>query len=834
LGLFWLSFDPQKDHFYASISTTSSMKLLKKYISCPTCNRTIGFSHRHNLEQCAYTGELVCTRCVISGRFSPNIAEKIPDDFKEKFRIWNVLLFLLVAFLGYYYLQLAWWTMPGWRIYDLSLLLEDALYILKFLIIGIIIIIISTKLPHLGDWLFYWWISIEKNKMKVGQAIADMAKGEYLSKSKLYNFKRSLFEKVKQNKFKILFLLSSILNIAMIPLFFILRSSETLPGTYFSAFAGIIYVGSLICNFLMILVASMFYCHKNYENKKQRIIIELLSWIYVILFPIILITFVLGEFTILGVSAELNIPEFDQGLIIHQIIFVIQTLLIILLSYFLLKMANPNLNLKENEYLGWKYQWKLAKEKGEKEGKLYVIKQIPKIFARIIFSAILLILLILFTVLTAVDPTMAFGVVAPNVLLLGVAVPICFTTLKLLKRKPKRFTQLFWTAAKVSTVIITIACIPAVMTPSWTNISIEAQFDQEFGKDWDSRIPEEVKANWRQTPYSAFENFFGFKIPWGEAEFNVIYCQDSPRWVRNSSTREIISNGSSKYTGKVDSFPIDLYLPPGYEFGKGNETFPVIIFFHGSGMDKGSGNANMSVSRYMANQGYLVVDAMYGYVGWTDHDATGKKKGYDFADTIHHIGSLTKYLANNSAYYHVDVDNFYFAGRSYGGVMAPICGYGYNISFFGTNFSSEITVRGVIPFYGAHGMFDMDSDLRTNEILFGDAELQTPELRGSSHPDDPEYNPEWVFFSPYNLVNPKITGSPKVAPTLFIHGTQDPLVPPEWDKVLQEDLHENGNVGITAFYPLGSHASDVIHWSPYGQSVVYYMERFCAITRSYS
>ena len=111
--------------------------------------------------------------------------------------------------------------------------------------------------------------------------------------------------------------------------------------------------------------------------------------------------------------------------------------------------------------------------------------------------------------------------------------------------------------------------------------------------------------------------------------------------------------------------------------------------------------------------------------------------------------------------------------------------------------------------------------------------VSQPAIRGSDDPDAPDFNSDWIYFNPENLIDPEITGSPNVCPTLFIHGTQDPLVPLGWDIRLQESLHSRNQVGITAFYPLGSHATDVVHWTPYGQSVIYYLERFLAVTRAY-
>jgi hypothetical protein len=51
---------------------------------------------------------------------------------------------------------------------------------------------------------------------------------------------------------------------------------------------------------------------------------------------------------------------------------------------------------------------------------------------------------------------------------------------------------------------------------------------------------------------------------------------------------------------------------------------------------------------------------------------------------------------------------------------------------------------------------------------------------------------------------------------------------------MKQKIRINGQIGILGLYPMGSHATDVIHWGQYGQSVLYFMERFLALTRSYA
>ncbi|MBD3185903.1 prolyl oligopeptidase family serine peptidase, partial [Candidatus Bathyarchaeota archaeon] len=398
-----------------------------------------------------------------------------------------------------------------------------------------------------------------------------------------------------------------------------------------------------------------------------------------------------------------------------------------------------------------------------------------------------------------------------------------------------RYNQPYWTLARVSAVVIAINLIPLVGTYTWTNSTLEAQFSDVFGSNWRDTIPDDVASRMRSVRFSWLEAFHGFEVP-SNAKFTIPYCEDHPRYVKLHNGT-VLANGSSKYTNITDTFVFDAYLPQWLEFnGTSMEKLPVIIFFHGIGMDFGSENVNIT-SQYLANQGYLVCDMMYGFVDWRksqdettfqNRSGRARRNGYDFPDTIHHIGNFTKFLEANADEYHADLDNIYFSGRSFGGWMAAVCAYGYNTTFFGTNFSSGITVRGCLPYYGAHGIPMAGS----GNLVFGSDGAVN--IRGSSNPDDPDFNAEWIYFDPLQLANSSISGISQLCPTMCIHGTNDYLVVAGWSKMLDSALKENDHDSITAFYPLGSHGFDAIHFSQYGQSILYYFERFLAVTRDYS
>ncbi|MHA1714819.1 MAG: hypothetical protein ACTSXP_04190 [Promethearchaeota archaeon] len=869
---------------------TSNKSPLDLGIRCPNCGRRLGLIRR--FERCAYTGEVVCSRCIVSGRFSEKIASKIPKEFHEKFRIFDFLIWLAILLAGLFLMQSGIWTLDGWYLDDLDRTLYALVLALVRVTIGIVLTFLSIRAPRLGSWLFYWWIKCPGNKEKVDRAIAAFSKGEYLSENKLYNLKRHVIEYFERTKYAILHYVSLITNIAMVPLYFIVRENSSLEGTYFSAIVGLLYIVALVSNLLVLLVASAFYTRKTDDNKKKAGIIEWLSWSYIGQFPFMLLSLiasVLCQWNIIQTSSELSFlkPEYEKPFFIaHQVVFVLQIGFITILNIFMYWFGKPSFDLNSGkprhsaftdfkEYSknfsgmtkiigyfmflpalfiiglmllipafssGWTYVpgaslivldivltvicfiWGFIHQKktGSAVLKRFFIEP-RKFITTLVFLILILVFLALALLIMISDVTMGTCQLSPYILFMGI-MPVSFVLLKLVKRNPKRgYTQPYWTVVKIGLVACGIFAVPMVMTPTVTNPQIDIQFSEVFGSEWRSRLPE----NYRQVPFSFFDMMFGFDIE-VNAEYNRTYCYDSPRYVRSGDM--VYNNGSEKNTSIVDSFVFDAYLPSDVPFGENqtDEVFPVVIFFHGIGMEFGIENVNWT-SQYIANKGYLVCDMSYGYTGWTSprqgiQVGRDKRRGYDFPDLLHHIGNFTKFLESNWVYYHADLNNVYFAGRSFGGWLAPVCAYGYNLSFFTGNFSDKIRVRGVIPYYGAHGILDGGSE---NFLLSSDA----PYIRGSSDPSDPDYNPEWVYFNPYRLADGTVTGSSRLCPTLIIQGTNDYMVVPGWSKQLERHLEETGNKVISCYYPLGSHGFDALHFSPYGQSIIYYLLAFLALTQ---
>ncbi|MFX0100231.1 MAG: alpha/beta hydrolase family protein [Candidatus Hodarchaeota archaeon] len=851
--------------------------------ACPHCGKKVGLFQQ--LERCAYTGEVICSKCIVDGKFSDSVADKIPKEFREKFRVYDHLILAAILFLGFFLIQNGYWGMNGWFLYDLMKTLYDLIIGVVKLLFGIIIVFLTSRLPHISSWLYAKWISKEKNKQKVEMAVQAMEKEEHVSRSKVFNLKKNFFGYLKKTNYKILFFISIACNIIMIPLYFVIRFNKSLAGTYFSEFAGIVFLISIFANILVIMVASAHYCRKNDDNKKQRKIIEMLCWNFFGMYPLIMagmVFSVVAGTQIIGDSVPQDLES--AFFYLHVISLMVQFAHGIILPVFLLYKGKPdylaNLRTREDvpknqkkkayniafwmvliDLLAIGGAFVIVGEPNTTEDYLmligipagimiikYVIVGLiftkKKIFSKMIgksvlimyFTVFLLGLLMLGFILFIVDATWLSGVLSSTLILFGAVVPVTFVLLKLAKKKPHRKTQPYWTYVKLCMVAICIFSTPAIATVTVTNSDVEQQFATVFGSDWESQIPDEVAALMRQSRFSAFDMFFGYDIEL-HGDYFKNYTTDNPRYVHWTEPNGTITewNSSLKFTNKTDTFSFDAYLPLEIEFKNDSSIpkLPVVIFFHGYRMTNGPENVNW-ICQDIANRGYLVCDLNYGYVDWTGPENDTRvgwveRNGYDFPDTIRHVGEFTQFLNSTQDYYHADMDNMYFAGRSFGGWMSTVCAYGYNSTYFISNYSfpTDITVRGCLNFYGAVGIADQGDD----HLFYGDD--NTPFVRGSSHDGDPDYNEEWEWMNPLKLANTSWTGTGGLCPTITFQGTQDLMVIPGWAKQLHSTLTDFGHKSIAAYYPLGSHGVDGFHGSHYGQSILYYLERFLALTREY-
>nr|MDO8109511.1 hypothetical protein [Candidatus Sigynarchaeota archaeon] len=780
--------------------------------TCPHCGRRLGLTRK--LVKCAYSGEVVCTKCIVGGRFSDSVWDKIPKEYQQKFRVYDTLTFVAIITAGLWLMEAAFWTNPGWDLSDLMVALVQLLVTAAFLIFGLALVFTSLRLPPLGTWLFYWWIAKPANKKAVEDAVNALGLGKYVPASNIFTIKTRFFAFMKRTRYKIVHFTSIGCNAAIIPLHLIIRPNAALSGTYFSAIAGVILIAAIITTLFTTIITAGFYCNKTAENRKQRTILELLSWLYALCLPLVYLMFPLYLVASTGFIDE--IPKFMAPVFfsLTTISTYVQPIIGIVLNVYLLVKAKPDFERKN-------YTFNSRLSSKEK-----VLRGFSNFAVLIVIGILLMLLFFTFSLLVG-DFFWFFAMLSSTGFLFGAVLPVVFAVLKLARRRPRRPNQPYWTLVKISAIMLAVFTIPALVTDTWTRANLDMQFAETFGADWRDQIPAGDAAMMHQVPFSWFDALYGHNVPIN-VRFTIPYCQDSPRYVTYPGG--VKTNGTYKVISIVDTFVFDAYLPQGIEFGDSSSKLPVIIWFHGVGMDIGIGNMNYT-SQYLANEGYLVCDVEFGRVDWrgngsgiteTSPNARDQRRGYDYPDTVQHVGNLTRFLKANEDFYHADLNSVYFGGRSLGAWAATICAYGYNASWMGTNFTT-MKASGCLAGYGAHGI----PGAGESNIFFGS---DPPYIRGASDPDSSEYNPEWGWYDPLKLADSTKNGGAKLCPSFIFHGTNDDYVPAGWSRQLDATLKKSGYISIAGYYPLGAHGFDGMYWTQYPQNIHYYLERFLALT----
>ncbi len=384
---------------------------------------------------------------------------------------------------------------------------------------------------------------------------------------------------------------------------------------------------------------------------------------------------------------------------------------------------------------------------------------------------------------------------------IGLIIPVSILLVKFGRRAMFNVQKRSLRISKIiAGIMVIITLIPLIFTPFITNEHLDAQFDQVFGSTWESEFTPQELERMRDSRYSFTQNLAGFDI---ETNFlyNQAYMTDFPRFIEGNDSVVI------------HTFYFNAHLPQDVEFGSGDEKLPVIIMMHGEVEDNGPWNANWT-GQYLANVGFLVIDLNYGYVTENQH-GSNNYNGYLIRDVVGQIGQLTKFLENNSHYYHADLSNTYFSGRHLGGSYALICGIGYNTTLNGT-FSSLMNVRGMIPYYPIVNFGDENS---TFHAIYKQKD-DHPLLLGD----------DFISLNPIHMINKNNIPHHEIAPILIFEGTHDYLIPLESIREFKEVAEENGHALIVGEYLLGSDGFDGLHFSVWGQSILYYYERFLFLT----
>lgn len=335
-------------------------------------------------------------------------------------------------------------------------------------------------------------------------------------------------------------------------------------------------------------------------------------------------------------------------------------------------------------------------------------------------------------------------------------------------------------------ILALISALPLATTPLSVQ-NAEREFDEAYGPNWDSKIPQNIQKSFMGTQFNLLHYYLGIPQRECNIETNIEYYSDEDIYLM-----------------------FDVYYPktterelPGH-----NST---IIKIHGGGWTEGDkGLANMiPVNKYLASQGYIVFDIQYGLYDTGEDPALPTpdyvRGNFSLHDMIFHIGDFTHQLEDNLAdEYQASLDSVFIMGGSAGGHLTGVVGMGYNDPYFSGNFSDAIDIKGVIPIYPAND---------AKRIASGNRETLIP--------GTPQTNPlAFEKFTPSNLADQNDSAA------LIYHGSQDGVVDPQESKDIEIALEGKGVNSIRIEFPFAAHASDFLANCNFAQVWMFYVERF--------
>jgi acetyl esterase/lipase len=204
---------------------------------------------------------------------------------------------------------------------------------------------------------------------------------------------------------------------------------------------------------------------------------------------------------------------------------------------------------------------------------------------------------------------------------------------------------------------------------------------------------------------------------------------------------------------------LDLYRPKNL----GNDNLPLVVYIHGGGWRSGDKNGPL-IATYAPT--FIKKGVAVASIGYRLHSKT------PYPDQNDDIACALTYLDTNATSLHIDTKKIIYFGESAGGQLAAFAAL--NIPYKNYDYEAPI---GVIDFYGV-------SDF--SKIIDG------------AHPD---LNARRYLGSKYNKVtnsaSPSAYVTKKAPRFLFVHGTDDKIVPLSQSKMLYDQLIK---VGIDAEY----------------------------------
>ncbi|HFE66155.1 MAG TPA: alpha/beta hydrolase [Chloroflexi bacterium] len=335
-------------------------------------------------------------------------------------------------------------------------------------------------------------------------------------------------------------------------------------------------------------------------------------------------------------------------------------------------------------------------------------------------------------------------------------------------------------------------------------VSRDDAFAQAFGPDWENRIPPDLRRQLTTTRW---------RIPGRDPGPGIIQ-------------RDVIYGVNSDTQADL---PADILLPP-----EGvPHTGVALLFVHGGAWLYGQKNIQKyPLFNTLSQQGHMIMDINYTLAPETS-----------IMGMVSDVQQAILWLKQRAAEYDIHPDRIVLAGQSAGGHLSLLTAYSaHDPTMQALNPQGDLSVRGVISFYGPTDMITMYDQMETQFGPYANKrvgrELENLlEARGYKGKALVEGLPGFVGGTPaelpeiYRHISPMYYVGPHCPPTFLAHGTHDFLIDYHYSEQLYNALRLAGVPAVFITMPGCDHTFEGIfpRISPSAQTVAYYVERFLAL-----
>ena len=189
-----------------------------------------------------------------------------------------------------------------------------------------------------------------------------------------------------------------------------------------------------------------------------------------------------------------------------------------------------------------------------------------------------------------------------------------------------------------------------------------------------------------------------------------------------------------------------------------SDRLPTVLFVHGGGFRAGNRESYLAQAARLAQRGYVTATASYRLA-----------PRHQFPAPVEDVKAAVRFLRANAAKYNIDPDHIGAMGGSAGGHLVLMLGLTADVPDFegtGPNRDQSSRVQCVVNYYGP-------SDFTQSYQKSVDAAVVLPMFLGGDLNNNRRIH---QMASPINWV------TPRAAPTLSIHGTEDNYV--AWEQSL--------------------------------------------------